>query len=314
MKKTNDIFSKHNFIFSLLLLVVAIVPLTGWSMTTHNLSDKPEKAVTKTPAPHIHREFSELERKFDARLGVYAIDTGTHRIVSYRANERFAYASTYKALAAGALLQHYSIDQLDQLVTYKSEDLVSYSPVTQLHVDTGMTLREVMEAAVRSSDNTAGNLLLEKLGGPSGFEKALRKIGDNVTQVDRYETDLNTAIPGDIRDTSTPKALASNLLAFTVSDLLPSEKRMILTDWMRGNATGDALIRAGAPTGWEVDDKSGAGGYGTRNDIAVVWPPNRDPIVITVLSSRDTENATYDNTLIAEAAKVALNSLEGRDK
>ncbi|WP_440446425.1 class A beta-lactamase [Neobacillus bataviensis] len=303
-------FSKNNFIFALLLLVVAIVPLTGWSMSTNNLSDKPEKAVTKTPAHQIHREFAELENKYDARLGVYAIDTGTHRTVSYRPNERFAYASTYKALAAGALLQHYSIEQLDQLVTYKSEDIVSYSPVTSLHVDTGMTLREVIEAAVRYSDNTAGNLLLKKLGGPEGFETALRQIGDNVTQVDRYEPDLNSAVPGDTRDTSTPKSLATSLKYFAVSDLLPTEKRTILTDWMRGNATGDALIRAGAPTSWEVDDKSGAGSYGTRNDIAIVWPPNRAPIVIAVLSSRDTQNATYDNTLIAEAAKVALNALK----
>ncbi|WHY85874.1 class A beta-lactamase [Neobacillus novalis] len=309
MRKTHNIFSMKKFIYALLVLVVAIVPLAGWSMSTHNLSDKPEKAVKKTPAPQLHREFAELENKYDARLGVYAIDTGTNRKVSYRPQERFAYASTYKALAAGALLQHYSIDQLDELVTYNSEDLVSYSPVTQLHVDTGMTLREVAEAAVRYSDNTAGNLLLEKLGGPEGFETALRKIGDNKTQADRYETDLNSAVPGDTRDTSTPKALATSLQAFAVSDLLPTEKRTILTDWMRGNATGDALIRAGAPTGWEVDDKSGAGSYGTRNDIAVVWPPNRAPIVIAVLSSRDTQNATYDNALIAEAAKVALNAL-----
>jgi beta-lactamase class A len=309
MKKHN-IFRIHHLIVALLVLVVAIVPLAGWSMTTDNLSDKHGKAVEKTPTPQLHRKFAELENKYDARLGVYAIDTGTNRKVSYRPQERFAYASTYKALAAGALLHEYSIDQLDELVTYNSEDIVSYSPVTQLHIDTGMTLREVAEAAVRNSDNTAGNLLLEKLGGPKGFETALRKIGDNITQVDRYETELNSAVPGDTRDTSTAKALATSLQAFAVSDLLPTEKRTILTDWMRGNATGDALIRAGAPTGWEVADKSGAGSYGTRNDIAVVWPPNRAPIVIAVLSSRETQNATYDNALIAEAAKVALNSLK----
>lgn len=314
MRKSHDIFNMNIFIYAFLVLVVAIVPLAGWSMTTNNLYDKPEKGVKKTPVPHIHREFAELESKFDARLGVYAIDTGTNRTVSYRAHERFAYASTYKALAAGALLQHYSIDQLDELVTYTSEDIVSYSPVTKLHVDTGMTLREVIEAAVRYSDNTAGNLILEKLGGPEGFETALRQIGDDVTQVDRYEPDLNSAVPGDTRDTSTPKSLATNLQAYGVSELLPAEKRNILTDWMRGNTTGDALIRAGAPTDWEVADKSGAGSYGTRNDIAIVYPPNRAPIVIAVLSSRYTQNATYDNTLIAEAAKVALNALKCRDK
>ncbi|MGX9134891.1 class A beta-lactamase [Rummeliibacillus sp. JY-2-4R] len=304
------IFLKMNhFKIAFLALMVAIVPLAGWSMPTHNFFDKPAKTVKNTPG-YLHHEFANLESKFDARLGVYAIDTGTNQLVSYRSDERFAYASTYKALAAGALLQHNSIDKIDELVTYTSEVIVSYSPVTQLHVDTGMTLREVMEAAVRYSDNTAGNLLLEKLGGPKGFESALREIGDNVTQVDRYETDLNSAIPGDKQDTSTPKALATSLQAFATSDLLSTEKRTILTDWMRGNTTGDALIRAGSPKGWEVDDKSGAGSYGTRNDIAIVWPPNKAPIVIAILSSRDTQNAIYDNTLIAESAKVALNALK----
>jgi beta-lactamase class A len=310
LRKKHNIFRMHHLIVALLVLVVAIVPLAGWSMTTDNLSDKHRKAVEKTPTPQLHRKFAELENKYDARLGVYAIDTGTNQKVSYRPQERFAYASTFKALAAGALLHEYSIDELDELVKYNNEDIVPYSPVTQLHVDTGMTLRKIAEAAVRYSDNTAGNLLLEKLGGPKGFETALRKIGDNITQVDRYETELNSAVPGDARDTSTAKALATSLQAFAVSDLLPTEKRTILTDWMRGNATGDELIRAGAPTGWEVADKSGAGSYGTRNDIAVVWPPNRAPIVIAVLSSRETQNATYDNALIAEAAKVALNSLK----
>lgn len=279
-------------------------------MTTKNPSDKPEKVVKNTPTSHIDREFAQLESKFDAQLGVYAIDTGTNRKVAYRPNERFAYASTYKVLAAGAVLQQNSIDQLNEVITYTKDDLVTYSPITMKHVDTGMTLGEICEAAIRYSDNTAGNLLFQKLGGPNGFEKALRQIGDRVTMADRFETDLNEATPGDIRDTSTAKALATDLKAFTVDNVLPTDKRKLLTDWMRGNTTGDQLIRAGVPKGWEVGDKSGAGSYGTRNDIAIVWPPNRSPIIIAILSSRDTKNATYDNALIAEAAKVTLDALK----
>ncbi|MCY9516443.1 class A beta-lactamase [Paenibacillus apiarius] len=257
-----------------------------------------------------HRKFAQLEKKFDARLGVYAIDTGTNQTVTYRPNERFAYASTYKALAAGAMLQKNSIDQLDEVITYTKDDLVEYSPITEKHVATGMTLGEIAEAAVRYSDNTAGNLLFKELDGPKGFEKALRQIGDRVTKADRFETELNEAIPGDIRDTSTAKALATDLKAFTIGNALPVDKRKILTDWMRGNATGDKLIRAGVPTDWEVGDKSGAGSYGTRNDIAIVWPPNRAPTIIAILSSRDKKDATYNNELIAEAAKVTMNALK----
>ncbi|MDZ5610385.1 class A beta-lactamase [Bacillus pseudomycoides] len=257
-----------------------------------------------------HREFVQLEKKFDARIGVYAIDTGTNRTVAYRPDERFAYTSTFKALAAGALLQKNSIDKLDKVITYTKDDLVTYSPITEKHVDTGMTLWEIADAAIRYSDNTAGNLLFKELDGPKGFEKKLRQIGDRVTKVDRFEPDLNEATPGDIRDTSTAKALATNLKAFTVGNILPTEKRKILTDWMRGNTTGDQLIRAGVPKDWEVGDKTGAGSYGTRNDIAIVWPPNREPIIIAILSSRDTKNATYNNELIAQAAKVTINALK----
>ncbi|MDA2778055.1 class A beta-lactamase Bla1 [Bacillus cereus group sp. Bc002] len=257
-----------------------------------------------------HKEFSQLEKKFDAQLGVYAIDTGTNETIAYRPNERFAFASTYKALAAGVLLQQNSIDTLNEVIKFTKEDLVDYSPITEKHIDTGMTLGEVAEAAVRYSDNTAGNILFHKIGGPKGYEKALRQMGDRVTMSDRFETELNEAIPGDIRDTSTAKAIATNLKDFTVGNALPDDKRKVLTDWMKGNATGDKLIRAGVPTDWEVGDKSGAGSYGTRNDIAIVWPPNRAPIIIAILSSKDEKGATYDNQLIKEAAEVVIDAIK----
>lgn len=194
--------------------------------------------------------------------------------------------------------------------TVRDDVAFTYSPITEKHLDTGMSLKEISEAAIRYSDNTAGNILLQQLGGPKGFEKSLKQIGDHVTKADRFETDLNSAIPGDIRDTSTAKALATDLKAFTLGNTLTTDKRTILTDWMRGNATGDELIRAGAPAGWEVGDKSGAGSYGTRNDIAIVWPPDRAPIVLAILTKRFTKDAEYDNALIAEAAKVALDDLK----
>ncbi|MFT7819860.1 class A beta-lactamase [Bacillus siamensis] len=265
---------------------------------------------TKMTSCTTNKKFVQLEKKFDARLGVYAIDTGSNKTIAYRPNERFAYASTYKVLAAAAVLKTSSNEKLNDIIRYTKDDLVTYSPITEKHLDTGMRLKEISEAAVRYSDNTAGNLLLQQLGGPKGFEKSLKQIGDHVTKADRFETDLNSAIPGDRRDTSTAKALATDLKSFALGNTLTADKRTILTDWMRGNATGDELIRAGAPAGWEVGDKSGAGSYGTRNDIAIVWPPDRAPIVLAILSNRFTEDADYHNALISEAAKAALDGLK----
>nr|WP_307249184.1 class A beta-lactamase [Catenuloplanes indicus] len=260
-----------------------------------------------TPAPaSATGVYQRLEQRYDARLGVYAVDTGTGRTVTFRPDERFAYASTFKALAAAAVLDRTTDAELRRVIRYTAADLVDYSPVTELHVDEGMTLAAIAEAAITVSDNTAGNLLFRELGGPDGLERALRAIGDRVTSADRIETELNTAIPGDRRDTSTPRALATGLRAYALGGELCRGDREQLTAWLRANTTGAETIRAGVPAGWVVGDKTGSGGYGTRNDIAVLWPPSGAPIVLAVLSTRDTADAAYDNALLADAAAAVV--------
>jgi beta-lactamase class A len=256
------------------------------------------------------REFAKLEEKYDANLGVFALDTGTNKTVAYHSDERFAYVSTHKALAVGALLQQKSIEDLNERIFYTRDDLVNYNPITEKYIDTGMTLGELADASLRYSDNTAGNLILQQLGGPDGFKEALEKIGDDVTLPERFEPDLNEVNPGEIHDTSTPRALAKSLQTYVLGQALPAEKRELLTDWMKRNTTGDALIRAGVPKSWEVADKTGAGSYATRNDIAILWPPNGDPIVLAILSNRTEKDAEYNDKLIAEAAKQAVKALK----
>ncbi|MBB2899465.1 beta-lactamase class A [Kineococcus radiotolerans] len=257
-------------------------------------------------APDVAAQFGRLEREFDARLGVFALDTGTGASVVHRADERFAYASTFKVLAAAAVLDRTSTEELDEVVPFTAEDLVDHSPVTELHVGAGMSLRDLAAAATTVSDNTAANLLLEHLGGPGGFESALRELGDTVTDPERTETALNEAVPGDVRDTSTPRAMATDLHAYVLGDALGEEDRAVLVGWMRANTTGDALIRAGVPEGWVVGDRTGAGGYGTRNAVAVVWPPAGAPLVLAVMSDRDAEDADHDDALVAAATAVAV--------
>ena len=271
--------------------------------------------AASTPGPTLavapsDADFAALESTFDARLGVYAIDTGSGSEIAYRADERFAYASTFKALAAAAVLQQNDLADLDRVVGYSSADLITYSPVTELHVDDGMTLGAVVEAAVRFSDNTAGNLMLDELDGPAGFTAALAAVGDDVTRAVRWEAGLNDGVPGDPRDTTSPRAFATDLREFALGDALPAEKQSVLIDWMTGNATGANLIRAGVPADWVVADKSGSGGYGVRNNIAVVWPPDAAPIVIAIMSTRDSPDAARDDALIAQAAAVVVGSLK----
>ena len=292
------------------VVLLSCVTLIGCS-NSNIQSEPPKQAKQENTSKH---SFVKLEKEYDAKLGIYALDTGTNQTVTYRSDERFAYASTHKALAVGALLQKKSIKDLDQRIKYTSKDLVNYNPITEKYVDTGMTLKELADASIRYSDNTAQNLILKQLGGPSEFKKSLREIGDSVTNPERFEPELNEVQPGDTRDTSTPMALATSLQTYALSDILPIEKRNFLIDLMKRNTTGDNLIRAGVPEEWEVADKTGSGSYGTRNDIAIIWPPNKKPIVLAVLSNHAKEDAKYEDKLIADATKIVLDSLKVKNK
>ncbi len=266
----------------------------------------PNTTPAATPA-----SFLEMETNHAARLGVYAIDTASGHTVAYRDGERFPMASTFKGLACGALLRDHplSTGYFDQVIHYPRTDLVEYSPVTEKHVDTGMTVAELCDAAITVSDNTAGNQLLKLLGGPAGFTAFLRSIGDNISRLDRWETELNTAIPGDERDTTTPAALAADYRALVLGDVLGEPERERLKSWLIANTTGGKRIRAGLPAGWTVGDKTGSPAYGSALDVAIAWPPGRGPLVIAVLSTKFEQNAQADNPLVADAARAAVEAL-----
>ncbi|MFL1376496.1 MULTISPECIES: class A beta-lactamase [unclassified Nocardiopsis] len=291
--------------------LAVLLPLAGCG----GADPEPAAAPSSPPsasvaAVDVSAELAALEEEFDAHLGVYAIDTGTGAEIAHHADDRFAYASTHKALSAGAVLERNTLEEMERVVTFTEDDLLPWTPVTERHVDSGMTLLEVADAAVRYSDNTAANLLLEELGGPQGFEDALRGIGDEVIEAERWEPDLSEHTPGEVRDTSTPRAMAASLRAYTLGGVLPEDRREVLVDMLLRNTTGDATIRAGVPEGWIVGDKTGAANHGTRNDIGLLWPSEGDdPIVLAIMSSREAPDAERRDELIAAAAGVVAEAL-----
>jgi beta-lactamase class A len=247
-----------------------------------------------------------LEDASNGRLGVAAFNTADNAQLSYRADERFPFCSTFKLLLTSAILARSAHDDglLARRITYTQGDLVNYSPVSEKHVADGMTVAELCAAALQYSDNSAANLLIRLLGGPSSVTAFARSIGDNEFRLDRMETELNTAIPGDLRDTTTPAAMARDLQRLALGDALGAAQRDQLQTWMRGNTTGDARIRAGVPRDWQVADKTGTGDYGTSNDIAVLWPPAKPPIVVVIYFTQREQDAKARNDVIASAAKI----------
>jgi beta-lactamase class A len=223
----------------------ATAPTTTDATASTDTGAATEATVSTTAADSA--AFAQLETQFHAQLGLYAINTGTGRSVAYQADQRFAYCSTIKAFAASVLLQRDTDQQLSQVIKYSKSDLVDYSPVTSEHVGTGMTLSAIMAAALDISDNTALNLMLNQIGGPAALQSALRSLGDTTTNVDRTEPTLNSATPGDTRDTSTARALATDLRTFVLGDALTTSRRAQLVTWLKANTTGGPYIRAAMP-------------------------------------------------------------------
>ncbi|QQO18163.1 class A beta-lactamase [Bradyrhizobium diazoefficiens] len=248
----------------------------------------------------------QLEVKSGGRLGVSVLDTTTGVPIDYKGDERFPLCSTFKVLAAAAILKEADgkLERLERRVRIEQTDIVENSPVTREHVGgEGMSLRELCDAAITRSDNTAGNALLKNIGGPAGLTSFARSLGDKMTRLDRTETELNEATPGDPRDTTTPNAMAANFRRLLLGDVLLPEGRDQLVKWLIANKTGDSRLRAGLPQGWRVGDKTGAGEHGTTNDVAIVWPPERSPLIVAVYLTGATLDPNGRNDLIASVGR-----------
>jgi len=256
--------------------------------------------------------FAELERRNGGRLGVAALDTASDRKTGYRSDERFPLCSTFKFLAAAFVLARVDRgdERLDHRVVFSDKDLVTYSPVTKEHVGpAGMSMAEVCDAAITLSDNTAGNLMLASFGGPSALTHHVRTLGDGVTRLDRIETALNEATPGDPRDTTSPAAMLGTMQRLLVGDALSAGSRERLTGWLLASKTGAKRLRAGLPADWRLGDKTGTGGNGSANDIAIVWPPGRAPILIAVYFTGSTISDEARSAVIADAGRIVAAGL-----
>jgi beta-lactamase class A len=234
-------------------------------------------------AAEFERRLAELENSSGGRLGVAVLDTATGAMVGRRTQERFPLCSTSKVLVVGAVLARVDQghEQLDRRVPVEQGDVLEYAPVTKSYVGRTVSLRQLCEAAIELSDNTAANLLMKQIGGPAGVTAYARSIGDGVTRLDRNEPGLNEGLPGDPRDTTAPAAMAKDLLAMVLGTALSGSSRSLLQGWMLACNTGSKRLRAGMPSGWKVADKTGTGDHGTANDAAVVWPQAHRPVVVT---------------------------------
>jgi beta-lactamase class A len=253
-----------------------------------------------------HSALKAIETSTGGRLGVAALDTGSGMAIGYNADQRFAMCSTFKLLAAATTLKRVDdkADKLDRVISYGEADLLEYAPIARQHVgEGGMTIAALCAAAVEYSDNTAANLLLKEMGGPAALTRFARSIGDPVTRLDRNEPTLNEAKPGDPRDTTSPAAMLADMRRVLLGDILQPASRAQLDAWLAGNTTGAKRLRAGLPPDWQVGDKTGTGDA-TFNDIAIIRPPGRQPLLATVYLTEAKLSGDKRDKPIADVGEV----------
>jgi beta-lactamase class A len=244
-----------------------------------------------------------IEARLGGRIGVFALQPRLGRRTGWRIDERFPMCSTFKLLAVAAVLARVDRGQerLDRFVRYGEKDLLPNSETSQAHVrEGGLPLAALCEAAIQVSDNTAANLILGSIGGPEGYTRFCRRIGDEVTRLDRIELALNSSIPGDPRDTTSPAAMAHSLDAVLLGRVLSAASRARLVGWARGTKTGDRRLKAGLPPGWSLAHKTGSGRNGSTNDIGVLWPPSGPPILAAVYFTGSTAKDEAREAAIAD--------------
>lgn len=268
--------------------------------------------TASSPADDAADRIASIEARSGGRIGVAALDTGSGKRVEYRHNERFPMCSTFKLLAAAAILGRVDRKQetLDRFVPYGEKDILEYAPVTKEYLkEGGMSLGALCRAAIEQSDNTAGNLLLDAIGGPVGLTNFARSLGDRMTRLDRKEPELNSAITGDDRDTTTPASMQADLLRLLTTDTLSQSSRHLLEDWLQGNTTGASMIRAGVPAIWKIGDKTGRCGNGATNDVAIMRPLGRAPILLAIYTIGSSAPSNERDVVLANVAKIVSEAL-----
>lgn len=260
----------------------------------------------------VSARLRELELQHNARVGVFARNLGTGRSVRHRADELFPMCSLFKTLASAAVLRDLDRDGefLSRRIHYTAADLPEDgSDKTREHLADGMTVAELAEVAITFSDNGAGNLLLRELGGPTAITRFARSLGDRVTRLDRWETELNSAEPWRITDTTSPYAIGRTYGRLVLGDALNRPDRELLTHWLLNNTTSGTRLRAGLPKTWTVADKTGGGSYGTNNNAGIAWTPDGTPILLAILTTQPEQSAARNDVLVADTAKALADAL-----
>ncbi|WP_331774580.1 class A beta-lactamase [Sulfurospirillum sp. 1612] len=287
-------------------LIFIIGSLLGCSDSIHHEQVPKISQVDGINYRGLENKIISIEKKLGARVGISVYDVDMKKeLWSYRGGSRFPLMSTFKTLACAKMLHDVEKKKLllNPYTFIKKESLIEWSPITKNYIGKKFTLKQACSAMMTMSDNTAANIVLKKIGGPKALTLFMQTIGDNTTQLDRMEPDLNEALEGDVRDTTTPHAITQSLHLLLFGDVLSDSSKAQLKKWMMENKVANSLFRSVLPNNWVIADRSGAGGYGSRGITAIVWPKTHKPLIIAVYLTQTKASFDQRNKAIAQIGR-----------
>lgn len=271
------------------------------------------RAFTQEQKTDIVPKLKSLEARSGGKLGVAILDTATGGTVGNRLDEHFALCSTFKALVIAQVLARVDRGQerLDRRIQFTERDLVLPYKATKPNVGAvGMTIEELCKAAATYSDSTAANLLLASCGGPAALTAYLRSIGDTVTRLDRIEPQLNIVRSGEVHDTTSPRAMAETMKRIVLGDALSDPSRQKITQWLAGGQdAATQRLRIGLPAGWRIANKPGTWERISTNDVGVIWPPHRPPVIVAAYLGYAPGTVKSQEAVLADVARIVAAAL-----
>ena len=280
----------------------------GLGLTLPFFALRGSHAASSWEEDRVRSQLEALEVHAGGRLGVALFQQSRGELFNHRGGQRFPLCSTFKVLLAGAVLHKslYEPHLLSTPIDLKAEDMLPHSPVCQAAINKSLTVQALCIAALTESDNAATNLLLDVVGGPQALRSFVwSSLGDHIFRLDRREPDVNNVSPRDVRDSTTPTAMAASVGSLVLGEnILPAAERRMLVQWLKDTKTGTARIRAGVPRNWQVGNRSGTGPYGITNDVALLWPPEGEPYVLALYYMQEDPQADIKEELLAEVAQL----------
>ena len=257
-------------------------------------------------------ELKKIEAQHGGKIGVYVINRNDGENLAYQQSFYFPICSTYKFLVVGAILKQSMTNKelLDEKIKILPENITGYSPVTRKYIGKKITVAELCKASILS-DNTASNLLINKLGGLKKLREFTRSLDDKATKVAHLEPTINKVDLTTNLNKTTPKIMARdiNKLAFS-DDILDKEHRLLLKKWLKANNTGDNRIAAAIPDHWQIGDKTGTCEYGTTNDVAIIWPEDNRAVAMSIFYTQSKKDAKSKDRILRQVTRILLEKLE----